>query len=334
MGLKRPCMTGSSPLTRGKLGVGVGDVGDGGLIPAHAGKTHTERTKTHAYRAHPRSRGENFDCALCFVSRAGSSPLTRGKPLSAFRHACHLRLIPAHAGKTATRRRTKSLRRAHPRSRGENGSARSSLRAQAGSSPLTRGKPRALVGCQNRSGLIPAHAGKTVLDQRPRYGRRAHPRSRGENDSGGRFVTPALGSSPLTRGKPNRGAEFLVCGGLIPAHAGKTTPPLTPPVNRLGSSPLTRGKPIPARIYKPIEGLIPAHAGKTYHPGIAQRYSRAHPRSRGENATASVPMRTSRGSSPLTRGKRVAFLTSPYGVGLIPAHAGKTIFSGYCGGVE
>ena len=51
-----------------------------------------------------------------------------------------LRLIPAHAGKTRTAWAAPSTRRAHPRSRGENGYADNMLMACLGSSPLTRGK--------------------------------------------------------------------------------------------------------------------------------------------------------------------------------------------------
>ena len=52
-------LTGSSPLTRGKLGVGVVPGYLAGLIPAHAGKTITRLTPVITYGAHPRSRGEN-----------------------------------------------------------------------------------------------------------------------------------------------------------------------------------------------------------------------------------------------------------------------------------
>ncbi len=51
-------------------------------------------------RAHPRSRGENSRVVLEAVHTAGSSPLTRGKPVNIDIHAATLGLIPAHAGKT------------------------------------------------------------------------------------------------------------------------------------------------------------------------------------------------------------------------------------------
>ena len=50
----------------------------------------------------------------------------------------------------------------------------------------------------------------------------------------------------------------------------------------------------------------------------------AHPRSRGENGPGIPSISRPPGSSPLTRGKRAAWAALRGGVGLIPAHAGKT----------
>ena len=80
----------------------------------------------------------------------------------------------------------------------------------SGSSPLTRGKHVRRIQRLEERGLIPAHAGKTgefVGDECPGW---AHPRSRGENASGGGRGAFDVGSSPLTRGKPRRG-ERLNC---------------------------------------------------------------------------------------------------------------------------
>ena len=132
--------------------------------------------------------------------------------------------------------------------------------------------------------------------------------------------------------------------GLIPAHAGKTSPTLFPwpcswahPRSRgenvshavplalfLGSSPLTRGKLAPGESEAHPVRLIPAHAGKTgrhlSHPHTAG----AHPRSRGENDRVFVDGNGELGSSPLTRGKLDETLDEALTGGLIPAHAGKT----------
>ena len=53
----------------------------------------------------------------------------------------------------------------------------------------------------------------------------------------------------------------------------------------------------------------------------------AHPRSRGENRPKHWPVAAVMGSSPLTRGKQRIGLQSEEELGLIPAHAGKTLRS-------
>ena len=52
--------------------------------------------------AHPRSRGENTYAGEDRNLALGSSPLTRGKRHDGHTHVEFTRLIPAHAGKTAT----------------------------------------------------------------------------------------------------------------------------------------------------------------------------------------------------------------------------------------
>ena len=112
---------------------------------------------------------------------------------------------------------------------------------------------------------------------------RAHPRSRGEN-------------------------------------AGTTVPPMV----TVGSSPLTRGKPDLTMEDATALGLIPAHAGKTGTVVVSQSIRAAHPRSRGENICAPMRWPGTKGSSPLTRGKRHLLADVRLMSGLIPAHAGKT----------
>ena len=235
--------------------------------------------------AHPRSRGENGQPIVDLIITVGSSPLTRGKPCLRRPRRGQDGLIPAHAGKTLGRSRRSFPRRAHPRSRGENGSDVSDLMAKAGSSPLTRGKLKAIHRHIFQDGLIPAHAGKTQSSSA--WSRRAwaHPRSRGENFASRWIASSAMGSSPLTRGKQVRAKVGVKPSRLIPAHAGKTASvgvrcvagrahprsrgenPVGHPrrVRDGGSSPLTRGKPQELPNLFDDLGLIPAHAGKTRH---------------------------------------------------------------------
>ena len=235
------------------------------------------------YRAHPRSRGENCPCGGVHRVSSGSSPLTRGKRGRRSRRRQIHGLIPAHAGKTRVGGLITRRTRAHPRSRGENYSKIDATWGAMGSSPLTRGKRGTLRRGDNSSGLIPAHAGKTKISCSITWTRRAHPRSRGENN-----------------GQP--GQKIVL----------------------RGSSPLTRGKPKTATFPPSVSWLIPAHAGKTMRPAATRLTPRAHPRSRGENPLVETIQSCESGSSPLTRGKRDGGPAGGRGLGLIPAHAGKT----------
>ena len=242
--------------------------------------------------------------------------------------------------------------RAHPRSRGENWRASVASRSPTGSSPLTRGKHPLVRGTFAVGGLIPAHAGKTGRGQDPRRKRGAHPRSRGENTANQASAFCDPGSSPLTRGKRRSAISALLEPGLIPAHAGKTArhfsvtfPSRAHPRSRgendpvyleealtLGSSPLTRGKHSVVSVMVGVFRLIPAHAGKTLPSPTEQKPNWAHPRSRGENCKSRTRSHPRTGSSPLTRGKQVLSESHTAGLGLIPAHAGKTVFAGGQGG--
>ena len=255
-------MSGSSPLTRGKLVQAVLELVGEGLIPAHAGKTQILRSRRARLAAHPRSRGENGSRPGPVLLVGGSSPLTRGKRRGRLGGGRGVGLIPAHAGKTASIAMMMCPFRAHPRSRGENEPSRAIRSTAPGSSPLTRGKHVGHADSLAGGGLIPAHAGKTAGAYRRIRSGRAHPRSRGENDAYIRVGNALTGSSPLTRGKQMHEMTDELFQGLIPAHAGKTRArrfsrrrPRAHPRSRgentysnveqdwiSGSSPLTRGK--------------------------------------------------------------------------------------------
>ena len=172
--------------------------------------------------AHPRSRGENCRPSRRAVTTGGSSPLTRGKRTHSSARPTRVRLIPAHAGKTAGPPPAKPSGAAHPRSRGENAAQGGGGPEQVGSSPLTRGKPRVGRDHGGLSGLIPAHAGKTWGPPGLPCAGGAHPRSRGENVPPPRLGMAVVGSSPLTRGKHVSEETVRGHARLIPAHAGKT----------------------------------------------------------------------------------------------------------------
>ena len=235
---------------------------------------------------------------------AGSSPLARGKPRRLGPRHGDCGLIPARAGKTPPRKPPWTSTWAHPRSRGENPSARVVGASAAGSSPLARGKPLFSPSLRFGGRLIPARAGKTKQPPWPHGVSRAHPRSRGENRVRTLFRTYHGGSSPLARGKPRPWRRSRRNARLIPARAGKTDSfhaclasaaahPRSRGENRggramtafdPGSSPLARGKLVGLLSSCQSVGLIPARAGKTSRGPRRGIPDAAHPRSRGENA--------------------------------------------------
>ena len=157
------------------------------------------------------------------ASRRASSPLTRGKLRTQDRRTDHIRLIPAHAGKTVIATFVRCMTGAHPHSRREYVADDPMWCLVMGSSPLTRGK---LIHHRHdglRARLIPAHTGKTPTRARIATRRWAHPRSRGENSTTPGRRLAETGSSPLTRGKHRRRWRRPHRRGLIPAHAGKTS---------------------------------------------------------------------------------------------------------------
>ncbi len=172
--------------------------------------------------------------------------------------------------------------RAHPRSRGEHFAAEYPDLESRGSSPLTRGAQERQERWRVRPGLIPAHAGSTVVLSSRICFIGAHPRSRGEHE-----------------------AVILqrhVAEGLIPAHAGSTISLRADLGHINGSSPLTRGARRAPGSCAVASGLIPAHAGSTERVQERRPVVGAHPRSRGEHPYSPKPAARAHGSSPLTRG--------------------------------
>ena len=276
-------VVGSSPLTRGRRTQQPDLVVHAGLIPAHAGSTMTWISPARPPRAHPRSRGVDLWADDGGTTRAGSSPLTRGRRAVGLHDGAGPGLIPAHAGSTRLSRPTTCLRTAHPRSRGVDIKVLSNKSAFEGSSPLTRGR-RLLRGRSGQGcGLIPAHAGSTSPLPRGQFFSWAHPRSRGVDWYSVDGLRKARGSSPLTRGRLSTARIMSMVGRLIPAHAGSTCHCLgdgpssgAHPRSRgvdlaaisqqrknRGSSPLTRGRPKAGGLDWKSLRLIPAHAGST-----------------------------------------------------------------------
>ena len=295
--------------------------------------------------------GENAYSRATRSASSGSSPRVRGKLVQQGQILVRHGLIPACAGKTLRLLGRRRGPGAHPRVCGENCTQPSPPWPLMGSSPRVRGKQEGAGGEPCRVGLIPACAGKTGSPASLTSGGRAHPRVCGENEGALRSVLARWGSSPRVRGKLTPITIVAIPTRLIPACAGKTVRdrsraaadrahPRVCGENALvvwenvegaGSSPRVRGK---RRADAPEGGgcrLIPACAGKTQLPERGVHAPRAHPRVCGENVANAETMSRAEGSSPRVRGKRDHHRAHRRPRRLIPACAGKTLFSGRLG---
>ena len=157
-----PLIEGSPPRMRGKHDEHAKDARGRGITPAHAGKTVAGRIAKETGRDHPRACGENYANDFVRFARAGSPPRMRGKPNRSPRGERTPGITPAHAGKTRPRADSRESVGDHPRACGENARFPSSSTSEKGSPPRMRGKLPRSEYPRFRTGITPAHAGKTA----------------------------------------------------------------------------------------------------------------------------------------------------------------------------
>ena len=195
-------------------------------------------------------------------------------------------------------------------------------------------------------GIIPAHAGLTKEDFAAARADEDHPRACGAHSSSQKFRAMPKGSSPRMRG-----SRDVICGqacrlGIIPAHAGLTCltffsiRPLRDHPRACGahcidyltrrrvrgSSPRMRGSHDETDEWLADDRIIPAHAGLTA-PALRRPWPPwDHPRACGAHRPCSCPSRYRAGSSPRMRGSLPVEAGVTSSQGIIPAHAGLTLF--------
>ena len=274
---------GLSPLARGKPNPAFFRMRRTGPIPAGAGETLHQITRTTPCRAYPRWRGGNCACLQVVVRYLGLSPLARGKLTAPLERGLPFGPIPAGAGETFTHASSAVLSGAYPRWRGGNWHTGVAWNGSMGLSPLARGKHDPVSAVAKLTGPIPAGAGETEPSVPTALMLRAYPRWRGGNPPRNAPSAAVVGLSPLARGKHRRRWRFRAAGGPIPAGAGETPricrrSLLTRAYPRWrggnndrhtrvesdgGLSPLARGKRTPAGSACACGGPIPAGAGET-----------------------------------------------------------------------
>ena len=242
------------------------------------------------------------------------------------------------------RRRYRSRRRDHPRSRGVYVHLIGLIAGYLGSSPLARGLQSARPRRPRAGGIIPARAGFTRRGGGWRGAAADHPRSRGVYATSDQRYPQLGGSSPLARGLHVERQARAVGLRIIPARAGFTpasaasTPPspdhprsrgvyisgaCAQPISR-GSSPLARGLLRGPRAVSERLGIIPARAGFTTGSRGREGSTSDHPRSRGVYQIADWQSHSPGGSSPLARGLRRHEVDGDVLGRIIPARAGFT----------
>ena len=254
---------GSSPHTRGAHDDGAQLGRRGGIIPAYAGSTAMSAMNVWNAADHPRIRGEHMPWGDSGGQHPGSSPHTRGARGRVCRHWGPGRIIPAYAGSTPCPEPPQRLQADHPRIRGEHFRPVEHFAPGPGSSPHTRGAPRAEL-----------YEVSVVAD---------HPRIRGEHSLVHTDGVLKPGSSPHTRGAPRTRRPGCRRNRIIPAYAGSTRarsarsvhwwdhprirgehyPDWQQNYSKLGSSPHTRGAPTPPQSRSRHPRIIPAYAGST-----------------------------------------------------------------------
>ena len=112
-------LLGSSPHTRGTLALANAIRKGDRFIPAYAGNASLFQMTSRRSSVHPRIRGERQSPNGTSIFFPGSSPHTRGTPISVECWPKSVRFIPAYAGNAHATGSAASARTVHPRIRGE-----------------------------------------------------------------------------------------------------------------------------------------------------------------------------------------------------------------------
>ncbi len=132
-----------------------------GQSPLMRGKQRSPGFSRAFFGVNPRSCGGNDLLSGRSFSLYGQSPLMRGKQSWRKSNIPVRGSIPAHAGETKNYRVRFLTHSVNPRSCGGNSRESWAASAEAGQSPLMRGKPRYGRQPAVGRGSIPAHAGET-----------------------------------------------------------------------------------------------------------------------------------------------------------------------------
>ena len=216
---------GSSPRMRGSQIHDAFVVSRLGIIPAHAGLTYFFKITKRCIRDHPRACGAHPSGTSTLSAGGGSSPRMRGSRRAQLQDRERAGIIPAHAGLTVSIVLDKTTKWDHPRACGAHMAVGTAVLLAQGSSPRMRGSLLRGTAMPAALGIIPAHAGLTLLRPIKGLTQGDHPRACGAHSIASAQISALSGSSPRMRGSQEYLDILLVVVGIIPAHAGLTFSP-------------------------------------------------------------------------------------------------------------
>ena len=334
---------GPSPRGRGNRDTRARHRGQGGSIPAWAGKPRRIRRPGTTHGVHPRVGGETDVTLTQSDIVGGPSPRGRGnlRPEAAAHFA--IGSIPAWAGKPEACCRSCPSTWVHPRVGGETPRPPVAVMIWSGPSPRGRGNRGLRHERMDLQRSIPAWAGKPWCATVGAVAVRVHPRVGGETRLAEIEALLEPGPSPRGRGNRLRRAGVPQRRGSIPAWAGK--PPAAsqsgsragvhPRVGgetkngwgckcyTRGPSPRGRGNPKIGFSMQSFLGSIPAWAGKPIEGQHAESGCWVHPRVGGETGWRVGVKVGLEGPSPRGRGNLPEADEEDDLFGSIPAWAGK-----------
>ena len=315
---------GSSPRVRGTHWRGRSAATPRRFIPACAGNSSRSALHFAGLAVHPRVCGELAARIAIQSWASGSSPRVRGTLGPPLAGPAPDRFIPACAGNSMRRSRSRSGRSVHPRVCGELGGVDLVADAEHGSSPRVRG---------------------TLVGDAQRCVRAAvHPRVCGELVVAPRRHASGVGSSPRVRGTLHAAPSAALVIRFIPACAGNSSsacmlsamdtvhprvcgelPSLSmPPSRSIGSSPRVRGTRCRRRGPSRRLRFIPACAGNSPPVALVAPNRPVHPRVCGELSAPLHGSASVHGSSPRVRGTQYDSPGEGTGRRFIPACAGNS----------
>ena len=274
------------------------------ISPAHAGNTGVSGGADPRCGDQPRTCGEYRQAMSQSSTAKGSAPHMRGIRSMGVLLKALQRISPAHAGNTCIAQMVLPRPMDQPRTCGEYSAAPDGPGSAAGSAPHMRGIQLALVPCQHRRGISPAHAGNTDGAPVKPDPFRDQPRTCGEYSDADAGPDPGGQDQPRTCGEYSRS----------PAQTRRL----------IGSAPHMRGI-----LWEPVKvwaqtRISPAHAGNTLGQFLPDLDDGDQPRTCGEYHIDDLEREYDLGSAPHMRGIPARGCGSRRTSRISPAHAGNT----------